>query len=64
MTSKLRLILLANLIAVWLLDASVWQVLAADPVVSRVQAKHQEGLRMVNITYDVAGLNSKYSIAS
>ena len=61
MTSKLRLILPANLIAVWLMVASVWQVLAVDPVVSNVQAKQREGSRLVDSTYDLAGLNLKYS---
>jgi hypothetical protein len=64
MTSKLRLILLANIIAVWLLDASVWQVLAVDPVVSNVQAKQRKGSRLVDSTCDLAGPNLKYSFAS
>ena len=34
------------------------QVLAVDPVVSRVQAKQREGSRMVDITYDVADPDS------
>jgi len=38
--------------------ASAWQVLAVDPVVSRVQAKQREGSRMVDITYDVADSDS------
>jgi formylglycine-generating enzyme required for sulfatase activity len=37
---------------------SVCQVFAADPVVSRVQAKQREGSRMVDITYDVADPDS------
>ena len=61
MTSKLRLILSANLLAVWLMVASVWQVLAVDPVVSNVQAKQREGSRLVYSMYDLAGLNLKYS---
>jgi hypothetical protein len=61
MTSKLRFILPANLIAVWLMVASVWQVLAVDPIVSNVQAKQREGSRLVDSTYDLAGLNLKYS---
>ena len=44
----------ANLLAIWLLVASAWQVLAVDPVVSNVQAKQREGSRLVDITYDVA----------
>ena len=63
MTSKLRLILPANLIAVWLLVASGWQVLSVDPVVSKVQAKQREGSRLVDSTCDLAGLNLKYSFA-
>ena len=63
MTSKLRLILPANLIAVWLLVASGWQVLSVDPVVSKVQAKQREGSRLVASTCDLAGLNLKYSFA-
>ena len=58
MTSKLRFALPANLIAVWLLVASACQVLAVDPVVSRVQAKQREGSRLVDITYDVADPDS------
>jgi len=58
MTSKLRSALPANLIAVWLIVASACQVLAVDPVVSRVQAKQREGSRMVDITYDVADPDS------
>ena len=61
MTSKLRLILPANLLAVWLMVASVWQVLAVDPVVSNVQAKQREGSRLVYSMHDLAGLNLKYS---
>jgi len=63
MTSKLRLILPANLIAVWLLVASGWQVLSVDPIVSKVQAKQREGSRLVDSTCDLAGLNLKYSFA-
>ena len=44
-------------IACWVV-ISVCQVFAADPVVSRVQAKQREGSRMVNITYDVADPDS------
>ena len=58
MTSKLRFALPANLIAVWLLVASACQVLAVDPVVSRVQAKQREGSRLVDITYDVTDPDS------
>ena len=42
----------ANLLAIWLLVASAWQVLAVDPIVSNVQAKQREGSRLVDITYD------------
>ena len=38
--------------------ASAWQVLAVDPVVSRVQAKQREGSRLVDISYDVADPDS------
>ena len=44
-------------IACWVV-ISVCQVFAADPVVSRVQAKQREGSRMVDITYDVADPDS------
>ena len=47
MTSKLRPILPVNLIAVWLMVASAFQVLAVDPVVSNVKAKQREGSRLV-----------------
>ena len=48
----------ANLLAIWLMVASAWQVLAVDPVVSNVQAKQREGSRLVDITYDVADPDS------
>jgi formylglycine-generating enzyme required for sulfatase activity len=48
----------ANLLAIWLMVASAWQVLAVDPVVSRVQAKQREGSRLVDISYDVADPDS------
>ena len=44
-------------IACWVV-ISVCQVFAADPVVSRVQAKQREGSRLVDITYDVADPDS------
>ncbi len=40
--------------ALWLMVASAWPVLAVDPIVSNVQAKQREGSRLVDITYDVA----------
>ena len=58
MTSKSRAFLPTLLIAFWLMVASAWQVLAVDPVVSRVQAKQREGSRLVDITYDVADPDS------
>jgi len=48
----------ANIIAIWLMVASTWQVLAVDPIVSNVQAKQREGSRLVDITYDVADPDS------
>jgi formylglycine-generating enzyme required for sulfatase activity len=48
----------ANLLAIWLMVASAWQVLAVDPVVSNVQAKQREGSRLVDITYDVVDPDS------
>ena len=53
MISKSRPVIPVKLIAYWFMVTSVWQVLAVDPVVSRVQAKQREGSRMVDITYDV-----------
>ncbi len=47
-----------KLIAYWLMVASACQVLAVDPIVSRVQAKQREGSRLVDITYDVADPDS------
>ena len=58
MTKRSGIKLPANLIAVWLMLASAWQVLAVDPVVSNVQAKQREGSRLVDITYDVADPDS------
>jgi sulfatase modifying factor 1 len=58
MTSKSRIIAPINLMAFWFMIASAWQVLAVDPIVSRVQAKQREGSRMVDITYDVADPDS------
>jgi formylglycine-generating enzyme required for sulfatase activity len=58
MNSKSRPVIPVKLIAVWLMVASAWQMLAVDPVVSRVQAKQREGSRMVDITYDVADPDS------
>ena len=58
MTSQLRSALSVNLIGVLLMVASAWQVLAVDPVVSRVQAKQREGSRLVDISYDVADPDS------
>ena len=47
-----------KLTAYWLMVASACQVLAVDPIVSRVQAKQRDGSRMVDITYDVADPDS------
>jgi hypothetical protein len=47
-------------IACWVV-ISVCQVFAADPVVSRVQAKQRKGSWLVDSTYDLAGMNLKYS---
>ena len=58
MTKRSGILLPANLIAVGLMLASAWQVLAVDPVVSNVQAKQREGSRLVEITYDVADPDS------
>jgi formylglycine-generating enzyme required for sulfatase activity len=58
MTRKLRSALSVNLIGVLLMVASAWQVLAVDPVVSKVQAKQREGSRLVDISYDVADPDS------
>ncbi len=58
MTTRSGRFHLANLIAVWLMVASAWQVLAVDPVVSNVQAKQREGSRLVDITYDVVDPDS------
>ena len=58
MTSKSRPRLPVNLIAVWLIVTSAWQVLAVAPIVANVQAKQREGSRMVDITYDVADPDS------
>jgi formylglycine-generating enzyme required for sulfatase activity len=58
MSSKSRSGLPANLIAVWLIVASACQLLAVDPVVSRVQGKQREGSRLVDITYDVVDPDS------
>jgi formylglycine-generating enzyme required for sulfatase activity len=44
-------------IACWVV-ISVYQVFAADPVVSSVKAKQREGSRLVDITYDVADPDS------
>ena len=58
MTKSSGIFLPANLIAVWLMLATAWQVLAVDPIVSNVQAKQREGSRLVDITYDVADPDS------
>ncbi len=58
MTKRSGLKLPANLMAVWLMLASAWKVLAVDPVVSNVQAKQRGGSRLVDITYDVADPDS------
>ena len=58
MISKSRPVIPVKLIAYWIMVTSVWQVLAVDPVVSRVQAKQREGSRLVDITYDVADPDS------
>ena len=58
MVSKSRPVIPVKLIAYWLMVASACQLLAVDPVVSRVQAKQREGSRMVDITYDVADPDS------
>ena len=58
MTGKSRPKLLVNFIALWLMVASAYRVLAVDPIVSNVQAKQREGSRMVDITYDVADPDS------
>jgi sulfatase modifying factor 1 len=58
MISQSRPKLPVSIVALWLMVASAWQVLAVDPVVSNVQAKQREGSRMVDITYDVADPDS------
>jgi formylglycine-generating enzyme required for sulfatase activity len=58
MNSKSRPVIPVKLIAYWLMVASACQVLAVDPIVSRVQAKQREGSRLVDITYDVADPDS------
>jgi hypothetical protein len=58
MNSKSRPVIPVKLIAYWFMVASACQVLAVDPIVSRVQAKQREGSRMVDITYDVADPDS------
>ena len=58
MISKSRPVIPVKLIAYWLMVASACQVLAVDPIVSRVQAKQREGSRLVDITYDVADPDS------
>ena len=58
MISKSRPVIPVKLTAYWLMVASACQVLAVDPIVSRVQAKQRDGSRMVDITYDVADPDS------
>ena len=58
MISKSRPVIPVKLIAYWLMVASACQLLAVDPVVSRVQAKQRERSRLVDISYDVADPDS------
>jgi len=58
MISQSRPKLPVSFIALWFTVASAWQVLAVDPVVSRVQAKQRGGSRLMDITYDVADPDS------